>query len=98
MTHDPSILSCLTPTSPRAVNGCFGCCTTDVAHRLWGRHRPAYHGANASPAGPVIYVANHNSHLDGMSLMTIVPSHRIHLTHSVAAQDFLAIQGFEGGR
>ena len=46
------------------------------------------------PLGPVIYVANHNSHLDGMSLMTIVPSHRIHLTHSVAAQDFFGNSGF----
>ena len=46
------------------------------------------------PPGPVIYVANHNSHLDGMSLMTIVPSHRIHLTHSVAAQDFFGNSGF----
>ena len=46
------------------------------------------------PLGPVIYVANHNSHLDGMSLMTIVPSHRIHLTHSVAAQDFFGHSGF----
>ena len=77
----------------------LGAVQTDVAHRLWGHHRPAVPlEQNASPAGPVIYVANHNSHLDGMSLMTIVPSHRIHLTHSVAAQDFLAIQGFEGGR
>ena len=25
------------------------------------------------PDGPVIYIANHNSHLDAMSLMTIVP-------------------------
>ena len=46
------------------------------------------------PLGPVIHVANHNSHLDGMSLMTIVPSHRIHLTHSVAAQDFFGNSGF----
>ena len=29
-----------------------------------------------------------------MSLMTIVPSHRIHLTHSVAAQDFFGNSGF----
>ena len=46
------------------------------------------------PNGPVIYIANHNSHLDAMSLMTIVPSHRIHLTHSVAAQDFFGRSGF----
>ena len=46
------------------------------------------------PDGPVIYIANHNSHLDAMSLMTIVPSHRIHLTHSVAAQDFFGHSGF----
>ncbi len=46
------------------------------------------------PEGPVIYIANHNSHLDAMSLMTIVPSHRIHLTHSVAAQDFFGRSGF----
>ena len=46
------------------------------------------------PDGPVIYIANHNSHLDAMSLMTIVPSHRIHLTHSVAAQDFFGRSGF----
>ena len=46
------------------------------------------------PDGPVIYIANHNSHLDAMSLMTIVPSHRIHLTHSVAAQDFFGRSRF----
>jgi len=46
------------------------------------------------PDGPVIYIANHNSHLDAMSLMTIVPSARIHLTHSVAAQDFFGKSGF----
>lgn len=46
------------------------------------------------PDGPVIYISNHNSHLDAMSLMTIVPSHRIHLTHSVAAQDFFGRSGF----
>ena len=46
------------------------------------------------PDGPVIYIANHNSHLDAMSLMTIVPSHRIHLTHSVAAQDFFGRSSF----
>ena len=46
------------------------------------------------PDGPVIYIANHNSHLDAMSLMTIVPSNRIHLTHSVAAQDFFGRSGF----
>lgn len=46
------------------------------------------------PTGPVIYIANHNSHLDAMSLMTIVPSSRIHLTHSVAAQDFFGRSRF----
>lgn len=46
------------------------------------------------PDGPVIYIANHNSHLDAMSLMTIVPSDRIHLTHSVAAQDFFGKSDF----
>jgi 1-acyl-sn-glycerol-3-phosphate acyltransferase len=40
------------------------------------------------PDGPVIYIANHNSHLDAISMMTVVPRHRLHLTHSVAAQDF----------
>ena len=44
--------------------------------------------------GPVIYIANHNSHLDAMALMTVVPSSRIHLTHSVAAQDFFG-SGFK---
>jgi 1-acyl-sn-glycerol-3-phosphate acyltransferase len=44
--------------------------------------------------GPVIYVANHNSHLDAMALMTVVPSARIHLIHSVAAQDFFG-SGFK---
>tara|TARA_B100000768_G_scaffold2158_1_gene2800 strand:+ start:369 stop:1076 length:708 start_codon:yes stop_codon:yes gene_type:complete len=38
--------------------------------------------------GPVIYIANHNSHLDAIAMMTVVPRHRLHLTHSVAAQDF----------
>ena len=51
-------------------------------------------GAKTHPDGPVIYISNHNSHLDAMSLMTIVPSHRIHLTHSVAAQDFFGTSGF----
>ncbi len=51
-------------------------------------------GKTPHPDGPVIYIANHNSHLDAMSLMTIVPSHRIHLTHSVAAQDFFGRSGF----
>ena len=51
-------------------------------------------GKMPHPDGPVIYIANHNSHLDAMSLMTIVPSHRIHLTHSVAAQDFFGRSGF----
>jgi 1-acyl-sn-glycerol-3-phosphate acyltransferase len=50
--------------------------------------------AKTHPDGPVIYISNHNSHLDAMSLMTIVPSHRIHLTHSVAAQDFFGTSGF----
>ncbi len=50
--------------------------------------------AKPHPDGPIIYIANHNSHLDAMSLMTIVPSHRIHLTHSVAAQDFFGTSGF----
>ena len=48
----------------------------------------------ASLDGPVIYVANHNSHLDAMALMTVVPGPRIHLTHSVAAQDFFG-SGFK---
>ena len=48
-----------------------------------------YLGVNRDqPDGPVIYIANHNSHLDAISMMTVVPRHRLHLTHSVAAQDF----------
>ena len=38
--------------------------------------------------GPALIVANHNSHLDAMVLMSLLPASQIHAAHPVAAADY----------
>ncbi|QBG48437.1 1-acyl-sn-glycerol-3-phosphate acyltransferase [Verrucomicrobia bacterium S94] len=43
---------------------------------------------NLPTSGPAIIVANHNSHLDTMVLMSLLPRHQLSSTHPVAAMDY----------
>lgn len=45
--------------------------------------------------GPAIIVANHNSHLDTMVLMTLFPMSILHLIHPVAAADYFLKKRFD---